>query len=119
MRVAGGVTARLASLLLVLGAVAGCATSIASSATPVATTTVDLPRSYRFDPPAISVPVGSTVTWTNDDQFTHNVTFSGATSLVMKPGDHVTRTFPTAGTFTYRCTLHPADMQGSVIVTGG
>ena len=49
----------------------------------------------------------------------HNVTFTGATSLVMKPGDHLTRTFPAAGTFTYRCTLNPADMQGSVIVTGG
>ena len=43
-------------------------------ASPVATTTVDLPKSYKFVPARITVPAGSTVTWTNNDDFTHNVT---------------------------------------------
>ena len=103
-----------------LGAVALVAVACAAQATPspVATTTVDLPKSYRFEPPAISVRVGSTVTWTNSDNFTHNVTFPGEAPKTMAPGERTTREFPTTGTYAYQCTLHPNDMQGSVIVTG-
>ena len=89
-----------------------------ADATPVATTTVDLPKSYRFAPPAIVVDVGATVTWTNNDDFTHNVTFAGEDALTMKPGESVTRSFPTAGTFDYLCSLHPRDMTGTVTVEG-
>ena len=32
---------------------------------------VDLPKSYKFAPAAITVTAGTTVTWTNDDNFTH------------------------------------------------
>jgi plastocyanin len=84
----------------------------------VATTEVQLPKSYRFQPEAITVPVGATVTWTNDDNFTHNVTFQGSEPMAMSPGATTTRTFDTAGTFPYQCTLHPQDMQGTVEVTG-
>jgi plastocyanin len=37
----------------------------------------------------------------------------------MKPGAQATRTFPTAGTFDYVCSLHPREMRGSVVVGGG
>ena len=49
---------------------AGACSSLGSGATasPVATTTVDLPASYRFDPAAITVPDGATVTWTNTNR---------------------------------------------------
>src|SRR5688572_33417198 len=40
---------------------------------PVATTQVDLPRSYKFAPEDIVVSAGATVTWTNNDNFTHSV----------------------------------------------
>ena len=66
----------------------------------------------------IVVDVGASVTWTNNDQFTHNVTFPGEEPRTMKPGESVTREFPTAGTFAYQCSLHPHDMQGSVLVGG-
>jgi plastocyanin len=100
-------------------ALAGCSSNGATAdATPVATTTVDLPKSYRFAPPAIVVDVGATVTWTNNDDFTHNVTFAGEDALTMKPGESVTRSFPTAGTFDYLCSLHPRDMTGTVTVEG-
>jgi plastocyanin len=97
-------------------ATAACAQQASSS--PVATTTVDLPKSYRFAPAAITVQAGSTVTWTNNDNFTHNVAFQGEAPRTMAPGEEATRAFPSAGTFAYQCTLHPTDMQGSVIVTG-
>ena len=99
-------------------ALAGCSDGATADASPVATTTVNLPKSYRFDPSAIVVDVGATVTWTNNDDFTHNVTFPGEEGLTMKPGESVTRTFPTAGTFDYLCSLHPRDMTGTVTVGG-
>jgi plastocyanin len=105
-------------ILLVLATVGACSSTGASGGEPVATTEVQLPKSYRFQPQAITVPVGATVTWTNDDNFTHNVTFKGSEPMAMSPGATTTRTFETAGTFPYQCTLHPRDMQGTVEVTG-
>jgi plastocyanin len=109
-----------AAALLVLAAVlAGCSGGAAASAPPVATTTVDLPKSYRFAPADIVVPVGATVTWTNHDDFTHNVTFGEEAAMTMQPGSSVTRAFPDEGTFAYVCSLHPRDMTGSVTVGSG
>lgn len=106
-----------AFMLLALATVVACSTND-TGGEPVATTEVQLPKSYRFEPAAISVPVGATVTWTNDDNFTHNVAFDGSEPLTMSPGASTTRTFDTAGTFAYQCTLHPQDMQGTVEVAG-
>jgi plastocyanin len=108
----------VAALAVVVIALAGCSGGATANASPVATTNVDLPKSYRFSPPAIVVDVGATVTWTNDDNFTHNVTFDGAPGAQLKPGASTTKTFSTAGTFHYQCTLHPQDMQGTVTVKG-
>jgi plastocyanin len=111
------------ALVLALGvaavALSGCSNGAASTASPVATTSVDLPKSYRFAPTAIVVDVGATVTWTNDDNFTHNVTFDGQPGAQLKPGESTTKTFSTAGTYHYQCTLHPQNMQGTVTVRGG
>ncbi len=65
---------------------AGCAA--ASSAEPVATDQVDLPPSYRFEPEAITVPDGTKVTWTNNDNFTHNVRLldDGGETMTVAPG---------------------------------
>ena len=108
----------LAALALAAVALVGCSDEAAANASPVATTTVELPKSYRFAPPAIVVQVGDTVTWTNHDDFTHNVTFPGEPALTMRPGESITRALPTAGTFAYQCSLHPRDMNGSVTVGG-
>lgn len=114
---AGRLLPALAVLALLL---AGCgdASTGAADASPVATTAVDLPPSYRFAPAAITVTVGSTVTWTNHDNFTHNVRLEGAEPLPMAPGESVTHVFATPGRFAYVCSLHPKDMKGSVLVTG-
>ena len=105
-------------LAVAMVALAGCAGGATTNASPVATTTVDLPKSYKFVPANIVVDVGATVSWTNDDNFTHNVTFDGEAGKVMKPGESATHAFPTAGTFHYQCTLHPQNMQGTVTVKG-
>jgi plastocyanin len=106
----------IAALLAIAVALAGCAGGATASPSPVATTTVDLPKSYKYVPAAIVVDAGATVTWTNNDDFTHNVTFGQEPALTMEPGASVTRSFPTAGTFAYLCSLHPNDMTGSVTV---
>lgn len=105
----------LAVLAVVLG---GCGGGVSASASPVPTTTVDLPKSYRFEPAEIVVPVGATVTWTNHDNFTHTVTFEGQAPLRVAPGESVSHTFTAPGLYRYICSLHPKDMKGSVLVTG-
>jgi plastocyanin len=108
-----------AALALVLSlALVGACSPAAQATTPVATDRVDLPRSYRFAPEAIVVPSGTTVTWTNNDNFTHSVRLleGGSPPQFMKPGESVTQTFTTAGLFAYDCSLHPTDMKGTVLV---
>jgi plastocyanin len=70
-----------------------------------------------FAPITAQVAVGSTVTWTwASGASAHNVTFNdGPASGDKTSGDTYSRTFSTAGTFNYRCTLH-GGMTGSVIV---
>jgi plastocyanin len=73
-------------------------------------------KSYRFDPKNVEVDAGATVTWTNDDNFTHTVHVDGMEDHKVEPGDKVSISFPTAGTYHYVCTLHRRDMEGEVIV---
>jgi plastocyanin len=106
----------LLSLTLVL---AGCAGGGDQAADPVATDRVDLPPSYKFEPAAITVPDGTTVTWTNSDNFTHNVRLldDGGDVLQLPPGESVSYTFTGPGEHRYDCSFHPNDMTGVVIVT--
>ena len=85
----------------------------------VATTSVKLPKSYRFDPKAITVAAGSAVTWSNEDDFPHNVTLlDGSKEKRSLPvGQSATITFADKGTFHYECSIHPQQMKGSVVVT--
>jgi plastocyanin len=111
--------AALLAASLVAG-LAGCG-GASSSASPVATTEVRLPPSYKFVPAAIVVTAGSTVTWTNADNFTHSVQLLDGglpgDPRFMDPGASTSFTFAAPGTYHYRCSLHPQDMQGSVTVT--
>lgn len=85
----------------------------------VAKTSVRI-ESYTFTPRVIRVPVGATVTWTNNDPDDHTVTLDDKSmdTGVIEQGVRATLTFPTAGTFFYYCTVHTG-MRGKVIVGGG
>jgi plastocyanin len=105
---------------IVLGlAAAGCAPAERSEA--VATDQVDLPPSYRFEPEVITVPDGTEVTWTNHDNFTHNVRLldDGGAVMTIEPGASVSFTFSGPGEHRYDCSFHPNDMSGVVVVTEG
>jgi plastocyanin len=94
--------------------VAGCGG--AGNAEPVATTHVSMAKSYRFDPHTIEIHAGQTVTWSNDDNFTHTVHVDGREDHEVEPGDSVSMEFDEPGTYHYVCTLHRRDMDGDVIV---
>jgi plastocyanin len=108
--------------LTLLGLLGACAGGSAGSAagSPVATSKVDLPASYKFVPAAIAVAIGTTVTWTNDDHFTHSVQFLDGglpnAPMTMDPGATVTYLFDRPGVYHYQCHLHPQNMQGTVTV---
>lgn len=108
-----------ATLLVV--ALGGCASQAdVADDEPVTTNQVDMPRSYRFEPEAIQIEAGTTVTWTNNDNFTHDVVLLEPEEIdigVVEPGEQVTYTFENAGTYRYQCSFHPQQMQGVVHVT--
>jgi plastocyanin len=83
---------------------------------PVATTKVTMLKSYRFEPKTIEVRAADTVTWTNDDNFTHTVRVDGQGDHEVGRGDSVSISFAQPGTYHYVCTLHRHDMDGTVVV---
>ena len=86
-------------------------------AAPVHTTHVSMAKSYRFDPHRIEIDAGQTVTWSNDDNFTHTVHVDGQADHEVSPGESVSIEFDKPGTYHYVCTLHRRDMDGTVTVT--
>jgi plastocyanin len=101
--------------LVAVGVAAGCGGT--GSSTPVATNEVTMAKSYRFDPKVVEIKAGESVTWTNDDNFTHTVRVDGQDDHKVGQGDSVSIRFDTPGTYKYECTLHSHDMHGTVIVT--
>lgn len=112
------------ALSLVLGAAAvGCSSSKGSSSAAggssgTTTDKIDV-KDFSFKPSKTTVKVGTSVTWTmQDSQTTHTVTAtdgsfdSGDLSAVGKTFSH---TFGSAGTFTYKCSIHNS-MTGTVVV---
>lgn len=72
---------------------------------------------FTFEPGNITVPVGTTVVWTQLDQSTHTVDFDdGEKSGDMAKGDTYKRTFDEPGKYPYVCFYHPR-MTGTVTVT--
>jgi plastocyanin len=73
---------------------------------------------FAFSPATLTVPVGTTVTWTNRDQDAHNVVDRAGTfrSPTLNPGDTYRYTFNQPGQYSYLCTIHPF-MTATVVVT--
>ena len=73
---------------------------------------------FTFDPSPLTVPVGTTVTWVNDDDIPHLVAEKNGAfrSPALDTGDKFSEVFSTAGTVEYFCAIHP-HMVGKIVVT--
>ncbi len=72
---------------------------------------------FTFSPQTLTVAVGTTVTWVNQDDTAHTVTSADKkfASQALDTGDTFSFKFTTPGTYSYFCTLHP-QMVGKIIV---
>jgi plastocyanin len=72
---------------------------------------------FVFGPQTLTVPVGTTVTWTNSDDIPHtSVSTDGVfKSKVLDTDEKFSYTFTKTGTYPYYCTIHPK-MTGKVVV---
>lgn len=113
------VLATIAVLVIYGGESGGAAAQQAGPAKMV--DQVDI-KNFLYAPAAVTVPVGSTITFTNRDAAPHTAT-SGASpspdgvfdSGTLKQGASRTVKVTKAGTFAYYCAIHPF-MKGTVTV---
>ena len=72
---------------------------------------------FKFSPAELTVSLGDTVTWTNDDTFLHTTAAdSGAwSSAELGRGQRFAFIAARAGRFPYHCAAHPV-MRASIVV---
>jgi plastocyanin len=99
------------------GPPAGTSASTTGTAAPMAGNAVSIDN-FAFVPATLTVPAGTTVTWTNHDEEPHTVAASDGSCHSPGMGSQGTysHTFATAGRFDYVCSIHPF-MHATVVVT--
>jgi plastocyanin len=116
--------------LATVGIIAGCGGSSPSKAPTKPASTPASPggpnlvtlKNIAFHPAEVHIKVGQSVTWKWEDadiDTQHNVTSIGTdtfASSTTKMSGTYTVTFPKSGTYHFQCTIHPASMNGEVIV---
>jgi plastocyanin len=97
-------------------AMSGLAIALSLAATQVraANQTVTI-EGFAFTPATVTVNVGDSVTWTNNDGTAHTATGSGFDTGNIAGGASNSVTFQSAGSFDYACSIHP-QMTGTVVV---
>ena len=90
------------------------------SNTPPAPSSVTVSiKNFAFNPPTLTVKVGTKVTWINNDSVPHTVTSDSGSELAsstLSTGATYSHTFNTAGSFPYHCSIHTT-MHGTVTVS--
>src|SRR5689334_4324625 len=92
------------------------AAALAASAPPAGEVQVKIDN-FAFVPATITVPVGTSIRWLNEDETVHNVVSSDKSfrSKALDTNEEFSFTFTKSGTYSYMCSLHPR-MTGKVIV---
>jgi plastocyanin len=87
-----------------------------SAAATAAGSMVDV-KNFSFEPMALTVAVGTTVTWKFDDSAQHTVSADDKSfvSPPMRSGQTYTHRFTVAGTYKYICSIHQY-MTGTIVV---
>jgi plastocyanin len=72
---------------------------------------------FSFNPSTITVPAGTTVTWTNHDDIPHTVAANGKgfASKALDTDERFSHLFSAPGTYPYYCAIH-THMTGQIIV---
>jgi plastocyanin len=72
-------------------------------------------KGMKFDPPAITVAVGDTITFTNEDPAPHTATADDGSFDTgrLGKGESATVTIEAGGDHSYKCLVHPS-MKGTV-----
>jgi amicyanin len=96
---------------------ASASATTADSPAPQGGTAVAI-TDFKFNPATLTVPVGSTVTWTNQDEEPHTIAAKDGSFHSPGMDTHGTYnfTFTTPGSYDYICSIHPF-MTGTVVVT--
>jgi plastocyanin len=118
---------RPALLVAALGMLASCSNSSTTPSNPgssgnpnIASVTVPASDAYGqtlFDPHGVNIPVGGQVQFNNSDSIEHHPTADDGSwdGDLGANGGAFSKTFTTAGTYTYHCSIHP-NMTGSIVV---
>jgi plastocyanin len=111
--IAGLATPVVIAMLLLF---AGSPRVTASAQSSVAEAAVKIDN-FVFGPQTLTVPVGTTVTWTNSDDIPHTAVSTDGVfkSKVMDTNEKFSYTFTKPGTYSYFCSVHPK-MTGKVVV---
>ena len=81
---------------------------------PPADATVEL-KPTTFEPDEVTIKVGETVAWKWGGGVQHDVEGDGFKSKLQSKGEF-RHTFDEAGTFDFKCNVHPTTMTGKVTV---
>lgn len=73
-------------------------------------------QNFAFTPATLNIKVGTTVTWTNNDPFPHQIKSDSFNSSSLTTGGTFQFTFSNTGTYNYSCAIHPS-MRGQINVT--
>jgi plastocyanin len=101
-------------IAIMLLALSSRVTANAEPSAPAAAVKID---NFVFGPQTVTVPVGTTVTWTNVDDIPHTAVSTDGVfkSKVMDTDEKFSFTFTKTGTYSYYCSVHPK-MTGKVVV---
>ncbi|CAN5147786.1 hypothetical protein BH09PAT1_BH09PAT1_8040 [soil metagenome] len=74
-------------------------------------------KDFAFSPETLTVKVGTTVTFENNDTVAHSAVSDNEVfdTKLLAPGEKGSYTFTKAGTYTYKCGVHPS-MMGKIVV---
>lgn len=75
-------------------------------------------KDFKFIPQDVTVEVGETITWVNEDTAQHNAVAAdgeGPASELFNQGESYSWTAEKAGKIPYVCTIHPG-MEGTITV---
>lgn len=84
--------------------------------TPPQTASVSI-QNFSFNPSSLTIRVGDTARWTNNDSAPHTITSDNnvLNSPTLSTGQSFEFIFTTKGTFPYHCSIHPF-MTAQIIV---